>query len=140
VLDADDIAAAVEGVGLGELDATLAGGLEAHREFVAAGGERRRPLDALHRRPVVRQRDPGLRRDQARLGLVDALGAAVEQQHVALVVFGVEVVQQFQPHQTAADAVEGGPNAVGGDDGFAAGPGRRRRCGRRWRRAACRGR
>jgi hypothetical protein len=99
VLDATGVAAALEGVGLDQLDAADRRPSKLQLSSLLPAASVTLARQRRHRRQVVRQVHAGLGGDQAGLGQVQALGRLVEQHHVALAVDVVAVTQQFQPHQ-----------------------------------------
>ncbi len=126
VLDADQVAAATENIGLGDLDAIAARGFEAHAQFVLAvlqleAGRRQGPAGAM-----IGQ----VRPDQPALCGIGML--VVEQHEIVLGVFGGAVLEQLEANDVATqrrdiDAVKIGLDR--GPRGRRVGRGGRHCCG-----------
>ena len=110
VAHADDVVAALEGEGLGQLDAAL--GRFQHQLHLVAVGQRAHARQGGEAGGVVRQVGCA---DQAGLRQVDVVGFLVEQHLVLAGVDAVLELQQLQAHDGAAQGVDVGLHDVGGD-------------------------
>ena len=113
--DIDQVAAALEGVGLGELDAADFARFETHHQRVLAIGQRGVARDQGHGRLVGGKTAA----DQAGLGQVDAVAFLLQQgEGLHRLVFaragGLGVLEQLGADQRTALAVEGQAHHVGG--------------------------
>ena len=111
VLHADVIGAALERIGLDQLDAALLGRLKAHLHAVLAILELALAGHHGHRCLVIGV----VATNQTRLTQVHTLGVFLEHLHQLLVIDGVRVLEQLRALECAAFAVEGQAHHIAGN-------------------------